>query len=173
MRYSLATACFLWLMAVCFVQCKPAVSDVVVEVVDTAYIKQLPSLADTFFTVTVGENEKILGAATAIQYQIGGNQKELLLHFDATGSVLAMREKRYGKTIDSVFFYPNGQRMFLLSLDAEGIADGTARFFYPDGRVKEDGRYALGRKNGIWRHFKEDGKLQFSEEYDRYGNKTR
>jgi antitoxin component YwqK of YwqJK toxin-antitoxin module len=39
--------------------------------------------------------------------------------------------------------------------------------------VKEDGRYQQGRKNGIWRHFKEDGKLQHTEEYDRYGNKTR
>jgi antitoxin component YwqK of YwqJK toxin-antitoxin module len=173
MRYKLAPAGLLLLMAIGFAKCKPAVSDIIVEVVDTAYIKQLPTLADTFFTVSVGENEKILGAATAIQYNIGGKQKELLLHFDPTGNVLAMREKRYGKTIDSVFFYPNGQRMFLLSLNAEGMADGTARYFYPDGRVKEDGRYQQGRKNGIWRHFKEDGKLQHTEEYDRYGNKTR
>jgi len=173
MRNKLAPAGFFFLMAIGFAYCKPAVSDIMVEVVDTAYIKQLPSLADTFFNTPVGGNEKILGAATAVQYNIGGNQKELLLHFDATGNVVAMREKRYGKTIDSVFFYPNGQRMFQLNLDADGLADGSARYFYPDGRVKEDGRYQQGRKNGIWRHFEEDGKLQQTAEYDRYGNKTR
>jgi hypothetical protein len=173
MRYKLAPAGFFFLMAISFACCKPAVSEIIVEVVDTAYIKQLPYLADTFFNAPVGDNERILGAANAVEYKIGGNQKELLLHFDATGNVLAMCEKRYGKTIDSVFFYPNGQRMFQLNLDAEGLADGVARFFYPDGRVKEDGRYQKGRKNGIWRHFKEDGKLQYTAEYDRYGNKTR
>lgn len=173
MRHPLALAGFVCIMAACFARCKPAVSDIMVEVVDTAYISQLPAISDTFFSVPVGDNEKILGAATAAQYNIGGFQKELLLHFDPTGNVLAMREKRYGKTIDSVFFYPNGQRMFLLSLNAEGLPDGSAKYFYPDGRVKEDGRFFQGRKTGIWRHFKQDGKLDFSEEYDRYGNKTR
>lgn len=173
MRYSFAPAGLISAMVLCFAHCKPSVSDIMVEVVDTAYLKQLPSIADTFFTVPIGENEKILGAATAVQYQIGGHQKDLLLHFDPTGNVLAMREKRYGKTIDSVFFYPNGQRMFTLSLDTNGVAEGTARYFYPDGRVKEDGRFLQGRKNGIWRHFKEDGRLNFTAEYDRYGNKTR
>ena len=165
--------CFTWLAGICMVACQPAVSDLVVEKVDTAYIRTLPSLADTFYTVPAGPAEKVLGAISSLQYEIGGGQKSLILHYDLSGTVIAMQEKRNGITIDSVAFYPNGQRMFQFQFSAQGQADGPARFFYPDGRVREDGRYVNGKRTGIWRLFNESGRLQQTEEYDRYGNKTR
>lgn len=168
-----STWCFTWLTGLFFMACQPAVSDLVVEQVDTAYIRTLPDLADTFFTVPAGPSEKVLGAVSSLQYEIGGGQKSLILHYDPAGAVIAMQEKRRGITVDSVAFHPNGQRMFQLQLSAQGLADGPARFFYPDGRVKEDGRYLNGKRTGIWRHFNESGRLQYSSEFDRYGNKTR
>jgi hypothetical protein len=153
--------------------CRPAESDFWVDAIDTAYVKRLPQTADTFFAAAVVPDAAVLGAATAFTYAIGGGQKKLTLYYDAQDRVVLMTEKRYQLTVDSVAFHPNGQRLFQLQLNSKGLADGSARFFYADGRTRSDGRYANGIKTGIWREFKPNGRLQETHEFDRYGHKIR
>jgi antitoxin component YwqK of YwqJK toxin-antitoxin module len=160
-------------MALLWYGCKPNTSDFEVEMIDTAYVNNLPNVADTSIEVHVGKNEQLLGIVKGWQYNIGGNQKEMLLWFDEQGKVVCMTEKRMGTMIDSVAFFPNGQRMFKITFDHKGIAEGSARYYYSDGRIREDGRFANGIKTGVWRTFNESGKLQETHEYDRYGQKIK
>ncbi len=153
--------------------CKPNLSDMEVELVDTGYISKLPSIADTVYTLVLGGDAKAMGAVNESVYVIGGGQKKLRIAYDAFGKVLQMVESRNGTTVDSVAFYPNGQRIFKLSFTTGGIADGSARFYYSDGRVREDGRFTNGIKTGVWRLFSPDGRLKETHEFDNYGMKLR
>lgn len=166
---------FLFCLATCWwwMGCKPAVSDMVIETVDTAYINRLPIAADTIFAAALTPDAVTLGAANAVTYQLGGGQKILTLSFDAQSRVVLMVEKRYQTTIDSAAFHPNGQRLFQLGFNADGLADGPARFFYSDGRISADGRYTNGLKTGIWRQFETNGRLKETHEFDRYGKQQR
>jgi antitoxin component YwqK of YwqJK toxin-antitoxin module len=153
--------------------CKPNTSDFEVETIDTAYVNNLPTIADTMIAVAPSQKEKMLGIVKGWQYQIGGNQKEMLLWFDEQGKVVSMTEKRMGILVDSVAFFPNGQRMFRITFDHKGIAEGNARYFFSDGRIRQDGLFANGIKTGVWRSFNEAGKLQETHEFDRFGRKIR
>jgi hypothetical protein len=161
------TTLFLWY------GCKPNTSDFEVEMIDTAYVHNLPNVADTTIEVAPGNDEKILGIVKGYIYRLGGNQKEMLLWFDEQGRVVSMTEKRMGTLIDSVAFYPNGQRMYRISFDHKGVAEGSAHYYYSDGRIREDGHFSRGIKTGVWRNFDEAGILKETHEFDRFGRKMK
>jgi len=153
--------------------CKPNTSDFEVEMIDSAYVHNLPNVADTSISVSPGNDEKILGVVKGWKYYVGGNQKEMLLWFDEQGKVVSMTEKRMGILIDSVAFFPNGQRIFRITFDHKGIAEGSAHYYYSDGRIREDGHFSRGIKTGVWRSFDEAGKLTETHEFDRFGRKMK
>lgn len=62
-------------------------------------------------------------------------------------------------------FYPNGQAIAILPLNAHGRFHGNATLFYPDGRVKSKGSYHNGWYSGTWETYNEEGKLILKEEY--------
>lgn len=66
-------------------------------------------------------------------------------------------------------FYPNGQVVAIVSLDAQGQYDGEATVFYPDGQVKSKGRYLHGLYNGVWETYNEQGRLILKEEFGNNG----
>jgi antitoxin component YwqK of YwqJK toxin-antitoxin module len=62
-------------------------------------------------------------------------------------------------------FYPNGQAIAILPLNAQGQFHGDATLFYPGGQVKSKGSYHNGLYNGVWETYNEEGKLILKEEY--------
>lgn len=153
--------------------CQPATSDVEVETIDTSLVNNMARQADTTLLLPPGPQEQLLGVVGGYEHRIGGGQKTITLWKDATGKVLLMTEVENSRLVDSVAFYPNGQRIFKLQFNQQGKPDGAARYYYSDGRVREDGRFTNGVRTGVWRQFSEEGRLQMSREYDRYGKPSR
>ncbi|MCU0333870.1 MAG: hypothetical protein MUF62_02340 [Chitinophagaceae bacterium] len=153
--------------------CQPATSDVEVEIIDTSLVGNIARQADTTLLLAAGPQRQLLGIVGGFEHRIGGGQKTITLWKDATGKILMMTEVENNRLVDSVAFYPNGQRIFKLQFNQQGKPDGAARYYYSDGRVREDGRFTSGVRTGVWRQFGEDGRLQMSREYDRYGQPSR
>lgn len=153
--------------------CKPHTSDILVETIDTAYIRQLPKMADSILPAQPDSSMRLLGVVRGETILMGNGQKSMQLWYDAQGQVVLMTERQLGKLVDSVAFYPNGQRIFRLNFNEKGLADGSAKYFYSDGRVREDGRFVNGIKTGVWRSFDEAGRLLETHEYTSLGEKLK
>lgn len=174
--FKLTLTVFLGLACLIFWGCKPALSDLMEEKVNPQLVENLLKTADTVIILSGKDSlysnlppiwvkgQKLLFLA---------NRQESNLWYDEQGNLSGLIEKKAMVTTDSIAFHPNGQRMFTLLFDKQGRPSGPARYYYPDGRVKADGRFENGIKTGIWRNFNEVGKLVFTEEYDRYGIKKR
>ena len=48
----------------------------------------------------------------------------------------------------------------------QGNPDGRHLFYFPDGILKEEQRYVMGRRYGIWRRFHENGTLFLTITYN-------
>lgn len=155
------------------VSCRPAESDIEVEKVDTAYVNHLPEVADSVIDLIASADKAAPGAVMGRRYLIGGKQKELTIWWNEQQQPMLFTERQRGKLTDSVAFYDNGQRIFRLNIGADGRAEGPARFYFSNGRVREDGRFSEGLRKGIWRLYNEQGKLIRTQEYDRYGRLRR
>lgn len=166
-------SCLALLMVVFAMACKPNTSDVMVETIDTAYIRQLPNMADTIIPMMPDTSTRLLGVVRGETIVLGNGQKSMQLWYDVQGQIVLMTERQLGKLVDSVAFYPNGQRIFKLSFNDKGKADGSAKYFYSDGRVREDGRFVNGIKTGVWRSFDEAGMLKETHEYTSLGEKLK
>jgi hypothetical protein len=153
--------------------CKPAVSDVFVDVIDTSAVRQIYRNADTVMKEVPGNELAVMGILQGERLILGGGQKEITLWYNEHGKLAGTTERTHGKLADSVLFYPNGQRMFQFQFDEAGQPQGPARFFYADGRVWQDGRLTRGMKTGVWRTFHPDGRLLETHEYDQKGKKLR
>ena len=46
-----------------------------------------------------------------------------------------------------------------------GLAEGKHKYYYEAGGVRLEGKYKLGRKEGQWKRFNEDGKIDFTIDY--------
>jgi hypothetical protein len=158
-----------------FLACEPATSDINEEVVNQELVKKLIAGADSVYDLPTDsgrlayqpfwvKGQKLVFTATS---------RSSVLYYDEQGRLSGMLEYEKEKLKDSIAFFPNGQRMFTLIIDKEGKASGPARFYYPDGRVREDGRFTGGIKTGVWREFNAEGRLLKSREFDRYGKPTR
>lgn len=159
-----------------FSACEPARSDIFEERVSPQLVEQLLAKADSNILLVKADSFFTTPPPMWVTGQILSfreTQKTSTLWFDEQGRLTGLVETIGKKTTDSVAFYPNGQRIFSILLDKDGKPSGPARYYYPDGRVKEDGRFEKGIKTGIWRVFRPDGRLDFTEEYDRYGAKRR
>jgi hypothetical protein len=155
--------------------CQPARSDVMVEIVDAERVKAMEANSDTVYAVEPGSNALALamGAVRGMRFVQKALKTNTTVWYDAAGHVVGMLQYTKNVLTDSVAFHNNGQRMLAFTLNEQGLPDGPARFFYPDGRVRSDGRFANGIKTGVWREFDETGKLVVTHEYDRQGQKIR
>lgn len=155
--------------------CKPSRSDVFVETVNDALIKQLLQNADSIKPVRPDSLTRLANPlfVTGDHIFSQGGKLETILWYDELGKTSGFMEYEQNKLKDSITFFPNGQRMMTLMFNSNGQPEGPARFYYQDGRVKLDGRYEKGIQTGIWREFAPDGRLLVAHEYDRYGNKKR
>jgi hypothetical protein len=156
--------------------CQPARSDVFEERFSPQLVEELLAKADSNILLVKADSFFTTPPPMWVTGQIltfSETQKSSALWFDEQGRLTGLVETNGKITTDSVAFYPNGQRIFTILLDKDGKPSGPARYYYPDGRVKEDGRFEKGIKTGIWRIFRTDGRLDYTEEFDKYGNKTR
>lgn len=155
--------------------CKPSRSDVFVETVNEALLKQLLQNADSVKPITADSLTRKANPLFITGHLIfsQGGKVVTKIWYDEQGKTTGFMEYEQNKLKDSITFYPNGQRMMTLFFNSNGKPEGPARFYYPDGRVKLDGRYEKGIQTGIWREFAPDGRLIIAHEYDRYGNKKR
>lgn len=166
-----AIAAFLW------GGCKPAKSGIFVEMVSAELVKNLLAKADSVVQLPAGslkpDSLRPMVWVRGERLIFSVESKSTVLWYDEQGNLTGMLEYEKDKLKDSIAFYPNGQRMFTLIIDKDGVASGPARYYYPDGRVREDGRFTKGIKTGVWREFNPEGKLETSREYDRYGKPSR
>lgn len=157
--------------------CQPARSEIFVEMVNPELVKNLVSQADSIAEIPAGsfkmDSSRPLLWVRGERLIFSSEAKSTVLWYDEQGKLSGLLEYENNKLKDSIAFYPNGQRMFTLIIDKDGLASGPARFYYPDGRVREDGRFTGGIKTGVWREFNPDGRLVTSREYDRYGKPSR
>lgn len=160
---------------IAFVACKPATSEINEEVVSQELVKNLIAGADSVFDLPFDSGRLGLQPfwVKGQRLVFKATSKSTVLYYDEQGRLSGMLEFENEKLKDSIAFFPNGQRMFTLIIDKDGKASGPARFYHPDGRVREDGRFTKGIKTGIWREFNTEGRLLFSREFDRYGNPSR
>ncbi len=66
--------------------------------------------------------------------------------------------------------YSNGKIIKTISKigeDAPKLREGTAVTYHNNGRIKEEGKYSRGKKNGEWREFDARGKLTKVKIYDK------
>lgn len=66
-------------------------------------------------------------------------------------------------------FYSNGQIEADLPLDEYGQFNGTAVYYFFNGKIQSTGKYVHGFKNGKWDNFNETGEKLPTEEYDENG----
>ncbi len=152
-----------------FIACQPATSDKFEEVVNPELVKSLVAKADTV-TELPFDPVRSLGQPFWVKGQrlvFNATGASTVLFYDEQGKLSGMLEYEKNKLKDSLAFFPNGQRMFTLIIDQEGKASGPARFYYPDGRVREDGRFTKNEKTGIWREFNPEGRLVTTRDYDK------
>jgi hypothetical protein len=157
-----------------FSGCKPARSDIFVEKVN-------PELVNRLISTSANQSELLPDSiynpnplwVRGLLLNFQDSTKSTILWYDEQNRITGMVEYQNGKVKDSLVFFQNGQRMFSLLFNSSGKTSGLARFYYEDGRVREDGRYEDGFRTGIWRQFNPDGKLEETHEYDRYGNLKR
>src|SRR5574343_41584 len=99
-------SCLALLMVVFAMACKPNTSDVMVETIDTAYIRQLPNMADTIIPMMPDTSTRLLGVVRGETIVLGNGQKSMQLWYDVQGQIVLMTERQLGKLVDSVAFYP-------------------------------------------------------------------
>ena len=166
-----------WVAFVVFVMqaCQPARSDVYEEMVNATLLQNLINRADSV-EILLADSQSVASNPVWIAgkklFMDGGNTITTIW-YDEQDRPTGLVEYVNNRLKDSIMFYPNGQRMFTFLFDKEGRISGPARYYYPDGRVREDGRFEKGIQTGIWREFSAEGKLITTHEYDRYGQKKR
>jgi len=71
-----------------------------------------------------------------------------------------------GRVVNSYIYDDNG---FLLSegiVDEGGNRNGNWKDFYSDGKVQGEGQYSNNRKSGAWKYYNKDGKIQQTGSYN-------
>lgn len=166
---------FIWLLMLA-IACEPARSDFHPETIDDQIVARLKQSADSILPLASDP-----GSLATTPFWVKGEclyfgkeQKTTRLWYDEQGRITGLVEYRGEKLLDSVQFFSNGQRIFSLPLDTlTGQLNGPARYYHPDGRVRQDGRFEKGIKTGIWREFDENGKLQTTHEFKADGTQKR
>ena len=167
---------FRLMAAIClFISCGPNRSDVNVEVVNSILVENLKKAADSVYNI-VPDSLLMEKQPFFVKGEVLVNQRvnqTTQLWFDEHDRIRGMIEYTNGILKDSILFHPNGQRLLSMIINKQGKPEGPAAYYYPNGRVRLDGRFEKGIQTGIWREFAPDGRLQITHEYDRYGEKKR
>jgi hypothetical protein len=156
------------------ISCQPAKSDIYIETVNAALVDQMIKKAtDTIWVSPDSSMEVPPVWVNGLKLSFSEPGTLTYIWYDEQQRITGLVEYQQNILKDSIQFFPNGQRMFSFLFNKKGRTSGPARFYYDDGRVREDGRFENGIKTGVWRSFKPDGKLAMVNEFDRFGNPKR
>ena len=72
---------------------------------------------------------------------------------DTIGRVSALVQFKGNVRIAYEEYYPEGQLKARLPLNSQGQYEGSATYYYPNGRIKSSGSYVNGFFNGSWKTF--------------------
>jgi hypothetical protein len=157
-----------------FYACGPAKSEIQVETVNPALVTQLINQASDSVWIARDSLQNIPPIwVNGLMLQFDESGKKATIWYDEQNRVAGLVEYRQNVLTDSIQFFPNGQRIFRFLFNKDGKPSGPAKFFYEDGRIREDGRFENGIKTGVWRRFRPDGTLDMVNEFDRYGEPKR
>ena len=67
---------------------------------------------------------------------------------------------------DWFYWYDNGQQKKVLSYDETGLLSGASREYYPSGKLKFEGSYALDKFDGVCKWYFENGAPSSIEKYN-------
>jgi antitoxin component YwqK of YwqJK toxin-antitoxin module len=65
-----------------------------------------------------------------------------------------------GKVKNSYIYNDNGLKISEGIVDEAGNKNGKWKDFYPDGKVEAEGQYTNSRQTGVWKFYSADGKLE-------------
>jgi len=87
-----------------------------------------------------------------------GKPHGLEKEFDKTGLVIAV-SKYYAGIL--------GKREFINRTDKFGLKQGSWKYFWENGNLKEEGAYQNDKKNGYFKYYDEAGNFKYVEKYDK------
>jgi antitoxin component YwqK of YwqJK toxin-antitoxin module len=80
-----------------------------------------------------------------------------------------MREFNEAGEIERAFLYKNGAVIGEGLIKEDGNRDGPWRDYYPDGKIRSEGKYDNGKQVGEWRYYFENGKTEQSGKFNKSG----
>ena len=79
--------------------------------------------------------------------------------------------KEEGKYIDNLkqgewtYIYTNNNQLAFEGDYKNGFEDGKHTYYYLNGQIKEQGKYSLGKKEGTWKKYDDEGNLKITLTY--------
>jgi hypothetical protein len=127
-------------------------------------IDTLKATSDTTYSSFIGRNDFY----TADFYVTKKDSVITKILKDSLGNVVGINKSKNGIVQFAAEYYPNGQIIGKTQFKP-GTLDGPATYFYPDGRISSKGQWHHYAQVGIWKEYKENGKLVATIYYDSSG----
>jgi antitoxin component YwqK of YwqJK toxin-antitoxin module/Flp pilus assembly protein TadD len=105
-------------------------------------------------------------------YDDGSKEKELWYqygyvnkgqHYDSLGNITDRIDLPNG-TGDYILKFPGGKPRLKLTY-RNGLLQGKATWYYPDGSISQEGNYQDDKKEGTWKAWQPDGKPEYEVNY--------
>ena len=166
------------------------------EYYESANIKSsLYSTKDSTINITYYDNNlskkssirvllKATGKGNEIGYYENGNKKSetTIINGKKNGEFIEWFENGQIKTKGTyndnkeigvwITYFESGNKESQLKFETssrppyESYKNGEAITYYSNGKIKEQGEYKINKKSGTWYYYKEDGILDYAEEYE-------
>jgi len=132
-------------------------------------IDSIRSNSDTGYSRTIGAKEFY----SAEQWISKDGHTITKILKDTVGRITALVQFKDNIRIAYEEYYPEGQLKAKLPLNNQGQFEGSANYYYPDGRIRSSGNYVNGFFNGSWKNFDSTGYLVSTDIYDQNGQLTK
>ena len=132
---------------------------------DPRLIDTLTKDSDTSYTEFIGSEDLY----SADYYITKSDSLVTKILKDSVGNVIGLNKSRKGEVFFAAEYYPNGQIIGKTDFPP-GKVDGSATYYYPDGRIKSTGQWHDFKQTGIWKEYTEQGQLREVVHYDNDGN---
>jgi antitoxin component YwqK of YwqJK toxin-antitoxin module len=152
----------IWGLIITLVSCgQTQKSDIEIIKFDIKIIDELQKTSDTTYIEQVGRADFY-----TIEYFINRKDNVTTKIFkDSLKNVVAHTKSINDKVFFAIEFFPNGQARGKLPEKIDGEYNGTARYYYEDGRVKSEGQFKKGLWSGEWKNYDKNGTLISIDDY--------
>lgn len=141
---------------------KADVSAIEVIKLDTALVTEIKQSSDSFSVKPMGgQNTELI-----YTYYRGKEYKDDIIT-TVGDTIVGLIRKKDGVNYFICEYYTNGQVIGNINLSSNGKLNGLAKYYYPNGRIKTEGRWKDYNSVGIWKEYDEEGKLVSIYDYDK------